>query len=364
MSMHDSRGHKQVGTRREFLVASGKLAAGAVAGWLGIEAPTLLEASVPSQVPKKVPFGWTKLRVSRLCQGTAFRQVTREGDDPNAQIILRRALELGVNFFDTSNAYGWGGSEIALGKALKGARSKVVICSKVSNYLKPQGSAPAQKQPYSRPMIVREAEGSLKRLGTDYLDLYLIHNSSEGTPPEEIVEAMHQLVQSGKIRYWGLSNHSDRQVAEFLKLSSSSKKTRMAGLEDYYNIVAGERLEAMDRKMFPLIRQARLGLMAYSPLGEGRLAPGRNVESGSALEAVIKALDGAALELGATRPQVCIAWVLARAEVTSVLAGAERPEHVEDNLKGTLLKLPSAVLKKLNDAGDEYARRAPRKPAS
>jgi aryl-alcohol dehydrogenase-like predicted oxidoreductase len=282
--------------------------------------------------------------------------VSREGDDPNAQIILRRCLELGINFFDTSNAYGWGGSEIALGKAVKGARDKVVICSKVSNYLKAEGASTAQKQPYNRSMITREAESSLKRLATDYLDLYLIHNTSEGTPPEEIAETMNSLVKSGKIRYWGLSNHTDSQVADFLRVSRGSGKTPLAGLEDYYNIVAGERREFMDHKLFPLIRQGRLGLMAFSPLAEGRLAPGRPVESGSPLQEVIKALDEVAKELGVTRPQVCIAWVLTRREVTSVLAGAERPDHVEDNFKGTQLTLPKDAVRKLDAASDSYTR--------
>ena len=176
--MNRSKELNQAATRREFLTTSGQLAGGAILGSFGIAAPTSLGAAPDPPSPKRVRFGWTDLRVSRLCQGTAFRQVTREGDDPNAQVILRRCIDLGVNFFDTSNAYGWGGSEIALGKAIKGSRSKLVVCSKVSNYIKPSGSSSPEKQLYSRPMIIREAEGSLKRLGTDYLDLYLIHNQS------------------------------------------------------------------------------------------------------------------------------------------------------------------------------------------
>jgi 1-deoxyxylulose-5-phosphate synthase len=354
--MNRSEDFHQPSTRREFLRKSGILGGGALLGSLGISVEASQKAVADSRSPHLVRFGWTDLRVSRLCQGTAFRQVTREGDDPNAQTILRRCLDLGVNFFDTSNAYGFGGAEIALGKAIKGSRDKVVVCSKVSNYVKPQGAASPEKQPYSGPMIIREAEGSLKRLGTDYLDLYLIHNTSEGTPPEEVAEAMHNLVKSGKIRYWGLSNHTDAQVNEFLKVNKKPGKARLAGLQDYYNIIAGERREFMDKKLFPLIRRGKLGLMAFSPLAEGRLAPGRPVESGSPLETVVKALDQVAQELGTTRPQVCIAWVLTRPEVTSVLAGAERPEHVEDNVKGSRLTLPPSSLKKLNDAGEMYTR--------
>jgi len=346
----------RLATRRAFLKKSGTVAGGAYLSSFAktVQASLKRAADVPSA--QLARFGWTDLRVSRLCQGTAFRQVTREGDDPNAQVILRRCLDLGINFFDTSNAYGWGGSEIALGRAIKGSRDKVVICTKVSNYLKPEGSSTPGKQLYSRAMIMREAEGSLKRLGTDYVDLYLIHNTSEGTPPEEIADAMHALVKSGKIRYWGLSNQSDERVAELLKIGASSGRTRLAALEDYYNIVAGQRRDFMEKKLFPLIRRGKLGLMAFSPLAEGRLAPGRPVETGSALEAVVKVLDQVAKELGATRPQVCVAWVLTRPEVTSVLAGAERPEHVEDNVKGSSLILPLDSLKRLNDASDTYTK--------
>jgi aryl-alcohol dehydrogenase-like predicted oxidoreductase len=114
--------------------------------------------------------------------------------------------------------------------------------------------------------------------------------------------------------------------------------------------------------MFPLIRKGRLGLMAFSPIGEGRLAPGRQAEKGSPLEAMTQELDRVAKELGATRPQVCVAWVLTHREVTSVLAGAERPEHVDDNLKGTQLVLPAEALKALNAASDQYTLKVKQNP--
>jgi len=299
-----------------------------------------------------VRFGRTDLWVSRLCQGTAFRQLTRDADDARAQQILRHCIDIGVNFFDSSNAYGWGGSEMALGKAIAGRRDKVVICTKVSPILKPEGSTPSKKVALTRDFVFREAEGSLKRLGTDHIDLYLFHNPDNVTPPEALAETMDALVRSGKIRYWGASNFNAPEVASLVKLARRKGKAPIAGLEDYYNLIAGERRTFMERELFPLIRQGLLGLMAFSPLGEGRLAPGRPIDPAAPWAPVVTALDKVAKELGATRPQVCVAWVLSHPEVTTVLAGAERPEHVDDNLRGTQIKLPADALRMLTAASD------------
>jgi aryl-alcohol dehydrogenase-like predicted oxidoreductase len=297
-----------------------------------------------------VRFGKTDLYVSRLCQGTAFRQVTREADDPNAQIILRRCMDIGINFFDSSNAYGWGGSEMALGKAIKGRRDKLVICTKVSPNLKPESGAQSKRVTLSRDFVFREVEGSLKRLGTDYIDLYLYHSPDNTTPAEELADTMDALVRSGKIRYWGASNFSPPVIEELCRLGSRNNKAPIAGLEDYYNLIAGDRREFMEKQLFPLIRKYQLGLMAFSPLAEGRLAPERPMDPNTPWAPAAKALDEVARELGATRPQVCVAWVLSHPEVTSVLSGAERPEHVDDNFKGTKLKLPRSSLRTLNAA--------------
>jgi aryl-alcohol dehydrogenase-like predicted oxidoreductase len=297
-----------------------------------------------------VRFGNTDLFVSRLCQGTAFRKVTREADDPNAQIILHRAMDIGVNFFDSSNAYGWGGAEMALGKAIKGRRDKVVICTKVSPNLKPKPGEKSQTVALTRDFIFREAEGSLKRLGTDYIDLYLFHSPDRITPAEQLADSMDALVRSGKVRYWGASNFDMPMVAEFGQLSKRNGKAPIAGLEDYYNVIAAERGDFMEQQLFPLIRQYHLGLMAFSPIAEGRLAPDRPADPNAPWAGVVKALDDVAKELGATRPQVSVAWVISHPEVTSVLAGAEKPEHVEDNFKGTQLVLPSGARRILNAA--------------
>lgn len=326
--------------RRAFLAACGSAAVAQVT------------KPAPDRKGSLVRFGHTDLFVSRLCQGTAFRQVARDPGDSMGQKILHRALDLGINFFDSSNAYGWGGAELALGKAIAGRRDKLVIATKVSPHQKPEEGKPPVNVTLSRDFVMTQVEASLRRLGTDYIDLYLYHNPDNQTPSGELVRTMDSLVRAGKIRYWGASNFSPKQIGEFLDLGARGGRAPLAGLEDYYNIIAGTRRDFMEGELFPLIRRGRLGLMAFSPIAEGRLAPGREVDPSKPWAPVVDALDKVARELSATRPQVCVAWVLSHKEVTSVLAGAERPEHVDDNLSGTRLTLPPDALAALNAASD------------
>ncbi len=352
--------------RRDFLKTCGTAAGGVLLSNLsGCESAPPEEPAVerPSHL---VRFGHTDLFVSRLCQGTAFRKVSRKADDPEGQRILRHCIDIGVNFFDSSEAYGWGGSETVLGKAMAGRRDQVVVCTKAA----PVDGPESERLVFTRDVLCRKAEGSLKRLGTDYIDLYLLHSPDERTPREDedsppadvptaehmeqLADSLDELVKAGKIRYWGVSNHLARQVGELIELGKREDKSPMAGLEDYYNLVAADRADFMVQELFPLIRQGNLGLLAFSPLGEGRLAPGREVPEGSPLKGPIAALDAVANEVGATRPQVCVAWVLSHPEVTSVLAGAEKPEHVSDNFKGTQITLPEEAVQQLNAAADAY----------
>ena len=352
--------------RRGFLKTCGTAAGGVLLGNLsGCESAPPQERAVerPSHL---VRFGHTDLYVSRLCQGTAFRKVSRKADDPEGLSILRHCIDIGVNFFDSSEAYGWGGSETVLGKAMAGRRDQVVVCTKAA----PVDGPESERLVFTRDVLFRKAEGSLKRLGTDYIDLYLLHSPDERTPREDadsppadvptaehmeqLADSLDELVKAGKIRYWGVSNHLARQVAELIELGKREGKSPIAGLEDYYNLVAAERKDFMAQELFPLIRRGNLGLLTFSPLGEGRLAPGREVPEGSPLQGPIEALDAVANELGVTRPQVCVAWVLSHPEVTSVLAGAEKPEHVSDNFAGTRITLPEEALRSLNAAGAAY----------
>ncbi len=353
--MNRYRGIGSRPTRRGFVRSGGAVAATAVL------AASRLSLKAESGASDQVSFGWTDLRVSRLCQGTAFRQTERSPDNLLGQRILHKCLDLGVNFFDSSNAYGWGGAEAALGKAIRDhPRDRLVICTKVHPGRKPEGDGPSASVPLTREFAVRECEGSLKRLGTDYVDLYILHNQDPHTQLTEIADTMDVLVRSGKVRYWGVANHTGDQVGRLVAHVAQGDRSRLAGLQNYFNIIGRhtpeQAVRGIEQELFPLIRRHNLGLMAFSPLAGGDIAPGKSAPVGTALAGLLKVLDEVAGELGVSRAQVCIAWVLTHPEVTSSLAGAERPEHVEDNVAGSQLTLPAELLAKLNAASGEYMR--------
>ena len=310
-----------------------------------------------------VRFGPTDLYVTRYCQGTAFRRVHRT-DNPDARRILHKCIDVGINFFDSAEAYGWGGSEEVLGKVIAGRRDRVIVCTKAAPSLPPKNDPNYNKFKYgdekvvfTRETLFHKAEGCLKRLGTDYLDLFLLHSPDYVTPPEEIIDSMDALVRSGKIRYWGISNFKPDQVAKFYELSAANKdKSPIVGIEHGYSIAMRERLEP---DMFRLLRKTKLGLISYGPQNGGEISPGRSKEEelkvvGKTKMPVVRALDRVARDLGATRSQVCIAWVLSHPEVTTVLGGAESPAHVVDNFGGTRLQLPPESLAILKAVSDPY----------
>ena len=308
-----------------------------------------------------VRFGQTDLYVSRLCQGTAFRNMPRTVDTMGL-LVLQYCIDVGVNFFDSSNAYGWGGAEENLGKAIAGRRDQVVICTKVAaSYAPEKESSPGEPARFTRDFLFEQAEGSLKRLQTDYIDLYLLHQPDKVSPAVEVVDSMDALVRSGKIRYWGVSNHSTAQVSEYVELAQTTDKAPIAGTEDYYNI-AGEsltdtgesRVQQMEQEMFPVLWKSGLGLLAFSPLDTGHLVPGCSVDPDTPLARLIDVLDEVAQDLRVSRGTVCVAWVLTHPEVTSVLAGAESPEHVEENFAGTQIVLSDEAIETLNAASAAY----------
>ena len=337
--------------RRAFVKSVSAGICGVLASRLSSGVTALAESSKPTHL---VRFGHTDLLVTRYCQGTAFRQLPRT-DNPEARAILHRCLDVGINFFDSAEAYGWGGSERVLGKVIAGRRDQVVVCTKAAPSHPPQRDPDSDKfklgdkLAFTREVLVRKCEGSLRRLGTDYIDLYLLHSPDEVTPPAEAAAAMDALVQAGKIRYWGVSNFSAAQVTEFHKLAGASDGKPIAGTEDYYHVAHRGRMEP---ELLDLIGRTGMGLLAFSPQHEGQLSPGR--DENRKFGPIVAALDEVARELDATRPQVCIAWVLSHPQVTSVLGGAESPEHVEDNFPGTRLVLPPEALSTLNAAGDVY----------
>jgi aryl-alcohol dehydrogenase-like predicted oxidoreductase len=309
-----------------------------------------ISAAVPSartESGRRVRFGQTDLHVSRICEGTAFRVNKQDPRDANAQAVLRRCLDSGINFFDSSNAYSWGGAEAALGKAIAGHRHELILCTKVHPARKPEGAGPAPRVRFTLEFARREIQGSLKRLGTDYVDLYLLHNPDPQSTIAEVAGIMIELVRAGYARYWGVSNHSPEQVLELVELGKGQEpRFRVAAIQNRYSIVR----RGLEASMFPVLRATGLGAMLFSPLDEGRLLRADPVGNDPRRSAVVTALDATARLLGATRAQILIAWVLAHPEATCALAGAETPRHVDENIGGIGLKLPAAAVAALDAA--------------
>ena len=185
----------------------------------------------------KVRFGRTDLMVSRLCQGTAFRTMARSVANEKGVEVLRYCLDAGINFFDSAIAYGWGGAEMALGRAVAGRRDRAVICTKVpTSHAPPSDSEPGEPAAFTPAYLESQLHGSLRRLGTDYLDLFLLHQPDGVTGAADICAAMYAFVQAGKIRYWGISNHSAAAVSELHQTALAAGTSPPAGIEDYYTV--------------------------------------------------------------------------------------------------------------------------------
>jgi len=333
-------------SRRDFHRSLAALAAGTAIGGQA--------SAAPAKPLERVRFGETDLMVTRYSQGTAFRQIPRN-DNPQTRRVLHRCLDVGINFFDSAEAYSWGESEKLLGRVIRGRRDKVVLCTKAAPSLAPLKDPKTNKfklgQPvtFSRDVLTRKCEGSLRRLGTDYLDLFLLHDDDGRTPAAEIAESMDRLVRAGKIRYWGLSNFKAGKVEQYAGLAGKEIRSRIAGTEDYFHIAAGLR---MPTKLLEVIGSRGLGILAFSPQDCGRLSPGR--KENSAYGSLIGTLDEVAAELETTRPRVLIAWSLAHPAVTSVLGGAESEAHVDDNIGGVALKIPRELMARLNQASQAH----------
>ena len=301
--------------------------------------------------PDLVRFGSTDLFVARYCQGTAFYELGRSANNPEGQRVLEYCLDVGVNFFDSSNGYGWGGSEVTLGKAVAGRRDKAVICDKLAPHYPPKTEdGEPEKTRYTREFVLEQTEKALQRLGTDYIDIFMLHHPVEDGSYEEMADVMDTVVQSGKARYWGVSNNTAAQVGKFLETSTRTGKAAVVGLENYYNI-ANTGVE----ELFPLLREAGLGILTFRPhQGGNPVSRGAAGEPDTPGGTLLQELRRVSAELGKPVPQVCVAWVLSHPEITSVLSCAESTEHVDDNLAATSLELPPEALSALNDASHVY----------
>jgi 1-deoxyxylulose-5-phosphate synthase len=302
-----------------------------------------------------VKLGGAGLEVSRICLGCMTFGLPDRGahtwtlNDEKSRPILRRALELGVNFFDTANVYSDGTSEEILGRALKelARREEVVIATKVWARMRPGPNG----QGLSRVAIMTEIDNSLRRLGVDHVDLYQIHRNDPTTPIEETMEALHDIVKAGKARYIGASNMAAWQFARALYVAQRYSWTRFVTMQNHLNLLYREE----EREMLPLCRAEGVGVIPWSPMARGRLTRNWNETSerqetdefGKTLytrtfeadRLVIERVAAVAKARGVPRAQVALAWVLQKPEVTAPIIGASKLQHLDDAVASLALKL-------------------------
>ncbi|SHN15415.1 aldo/keto reductase [Cryptosporangium aurantiacum] len=311
-----------------------------------------------------VRLGTTGLRVSRLCLGCMSYGDPGRGahawtlPEADARPFLQRAWELGINFFDTANVYSDGHSEEILGRAIKDfmRREDVVLATKVHGPMRKGPNAGG----LSRKAIFTEIDASLRRLGTDYVDLYQIHRWDPRTPLAETLEALHDVVKAGKARYLGASSMWAWQFAQALYTADLHGWTRFVSMQNHYNLINREE----EREMLPLCADQGIGVIPWSPLARGRLTRdwgetttrsendgfGRTLyRSEEADRAVADRVAEVAEARGAPRAQVALAWVAQQAAVTAPIIGATKPHHLEDAVAALSLDLTDEETKRLEE---------------
>jgi len=310
-----------------------------------------------------VKLGRTGLDVSRLCLGCMTYGAPDKGTHPwsmgeeESRPFIRRALDLGINFFDTANVYSIGSSEEIVGRALKdmAKRDDIVIATKVFNRMRPGPNGMG----LSRKAIMTEIDHSLRRLGTDYVDLYQIHRFDYSTPIEETLEALHDVVKAGKARYIGASSMHAWQFMKMLKTSEANGWTRFVSMQNYVNLLYREE----EREMLPLCREEGIGVIPWSPLARGRLTRdwdetsarsetddfGKTLYAGTgdADRKVVEAVAKVAKARGVPRAQVALAWVLAKPVISAPIVGATRMGHLDDAVAALSVKLTAEEIAEL-----------------
>jgi aryl-alcohol dehydrogenase (NADP+) len=319
-----------------------------------------------------VNLGATGLKVSRICLGCmtygakSWRPWVLEEEE--SRPFIRGALELGINFFDTADMYSIGASEEILGRALKDfgpPRDRLVIATKVFHAM---GDDPNQRG-LSRKHIMSAIDDSLRRLGTDYVDLYQIHRFDYSTPIEETLSALHDVVKSGKALYLGASSMFAWQFAKMLYKADEFGLTRFVAMQNHYNVVYREE----EREMIPLCVEEGVGLIPYSPLARGFVAGNRRVEdfgdtsrsktdelakkyyySKSDFE-IVERISAIAKRRGVSNAQVALAWILAQRGVAAPIVGASRMNHLEDAVNALSLELSGEEIENLSSAYGPHA---------
>jgi aryl-alcohol dehydrogenase-like predicted oxidoreductase len=303
---------------------------------------------------KYTRLGKTGLEVSRVCVGCMSFGDPKRGNhewtlpEEESRPIIRKAWEAGINFFDTANVYSDGTSEEITGKILKelAPRDQWVLATKVHGRVRPGPNGGG----LSRKTILSEIDNSLRRLGTDYVDLYQIHRWDYHTPIEETLEALNDVVRAGKARYIGASSMYAWQFATALATSEKHGWAKFVSMQNYVNLIYREE----EREMLPLCAAAGVGVIPWSPLARGRLTRPWGIETnrsetdavGKALykdddadRAIVEAVAKVAEARGVSRAQVATAWVLQKPVVTAPIIGATKPGHIDDAIAAVELTL-------------------------
>jgi aryl-alcohol dehydrogenase-like predicted oxidoreductase len=310
-----------------------------------------------------VRFGKTGMRVSRICLGCMTYGSTKWRDwvldDEASRPFIKSALESGINFFDTADMYSDGASEEVLGRALKdfAVRRDVVIATKVFNPMGPGVNA----RGLSRKHIMEAIDASLRRLKTDYVDLYQIHRFDYETPIEETVEALSDVVRAGKALYVGASSMWAWQFARMISIARENGFAEFVSMQNFYNLVYREE----EREMMPFCAAENIAVIPWSPLARGYLAGSGIGESASTVrgrsdqytrllglgsrqdEAVRRRVIETAEKLGVKPAVVALAWVLAKSPVTAPIVGASKPHHLGDAVAALSLKLDARTIARL-----------------
>jgi len=309
--------------------------------------------------------GRSGLKVSRLCLGcmTYGTPDWRSWvlDEESSRPFIRRALEAGINFFDTADMYSLGASEEVVGRALRdfARRDDVVLATKVFH---PMGSGPNDRG-LSRKHIMHAIDASLRRLGTDYVDLYQIHRFDAQTPVEETMEALHDVVKSGKALYIGASSMYAWQFAKMLRAAERDGRTRFVSMQNHYNLIYREE----EREMIPLCLDEGIGIIPWSPLARGFLAGNRTPEKSGETERsktddyahsmyyeqadfdVVDRVVALATRRGVKPAQIALAWILHRPGVTAPIIGASKPYQLDDALAALDIALDPGEMKQLEE---------------
>ncbi|MGN8162838.1 aldo/keto reductase [Pantoea sp. 22096] len=312
---------------------------------------------------KTIQLGTTDLQVSRLCLGCmTYGEPTRGNHawtlpEASSRPLIQQALNAGINFFDTANSYSDGSSEEILGRALKdfAHREEIVVATKVYFPLT------NLSQGLSRKNILQSIDDSLQRLGMEYVDLLQIHRWDYDTPLEETLEALHEVVQSGKARYIGASSMHASQFAQALQMQSEQGWHRFVSMQDQYNLIQREE----EREMHPLCLKEQIAVLPWSPLARGKLTRpwGENTARSASDQVMAKLYDNTeandaviaerlaqvAESKGVTRAQVALAWLLSKPAVTAPIIGASRAEQFEDLVKAVDVTLSDGEITLLEE---------------